>query len=102
MIELVRLHREALDELCRRFRVQRMDLFGSAVRADFDPARSDLDFLVVFEPCTPSEHYDRYFGLLEALQELFKRRIDLVEPQTVSNPIVRRDIERSRVALYAA
>ncbi len=43
----------ALDALCRRFRVRRLDLFGSAVGERFDAARSDIDLLVEFEPMPP-------------------------------------------------
>lgn len=47
---------EALAALCRRFRVRRLDLFGSAAAAGgFDPARSDLDLLVAFEPMAPPD-----------------------------------------------
>jgi predicted nucleotidyltransferase len=53
--------------LCRRFQVQRLELFGSAAKGKFDPQRSDIDFLVEFAPAT-SGFADRYFGLLEALE----------------------------------
>jgi predicted nucleotidyltransferase len=39
----------AVGELCRLYHVRRLDIFGSAVRADFDPARSDVDLLVTFD-----------------------------------------------------
>ena len=50
MIAEIASHREELEELCRRFHVRRLDLFGSAASDGFDPARSDLDFLVEFDP----------------------------------------------------
>jgi len=40
---------ETLKELCAKHRVERLDIFGSAAREDFNPASSDLDFLVEFE-----------------------------------------------------
>ena len=45
--------RADLQELCQRFRVERLELFGSATRDDFDPDRSDFDFLVEFLPLQP-------------------------------------------------
>jgi Nucleotidyltransferase domain len=51
---LVREKLEQGAELCRRHSVLRLSLFGSAVRQDFDAARSDLDFLVDFEPLSPA------------------------------------------------
>jgi predicted nucleotidyltransferase len=52
MIDAIQLRREELRALCRRFHVRRLDLFGSAARGDFDPERSDVDFLVEFEGST--------------------------------------------------
>ena len=49
MIAEISSHREELGQLCRQFHVRRLDLFGSAAGDDFDPARSDLDFLVEFD-----------------------------------------------------
>ena len=46
MIDLIEQHRKALLELCRKYGVRRLDLIGSALRMDFDPSRSDLDFVV--------------------------------------------------------
>jgi predicted nucleotidyltransferase len=60
--------REKIGELRRRHAVQRLALFGSAVRDDFDPERSDLDFLVEFTPAAPQDHADAYFGLLADLR----------------------------------
>lgn len=95
-------HRERLAELCARFHVRRLDLFGSAARDDFDPAQSDIDLLVEFDSSSHLGALEQYFGLKEALEELLGRRVDLVVASAVKNPYVRESIERSQVALYAA
>ena len=102
MISIVESNREGIERLCRRFRVRRLELFGSAVRGQFDPETSDLDFLVDFEQLKPEEYADTYFGLLEGLRELFKRNVDLVMVSAVKNPYFLEGIERSRTLLYAA
>lgn len=102
MIDDIALHREELRALCRRFHVRRLDLFGSAARGDFDPARSDLDFLVEFNRSAPQHPFDAYFGLKEALGELFGRPVDLVEAGAVRNPYLKASIEQSRENVYAA
>lgn len=94
--------RTRFEQLCRRFHVRRIELFGSATRDDFDPERSDLDFLVAFEPDMPGRALDVYFDFKEALEALFQRRVDLVMPDAVINPYMRAEIERTRRALYAA
>jgi hypothetical protein len=102
LIPVVRQNREAVENLCRRFRVRRLELFGSAVGKGFDPSRSDVDLLVEFENLRSGEHADAYFGLLEGLEDLFGRRVDLVVVSAVSNPYFLQTIERSRTLLYAA
>jgi len=92
----------ALIRLCVEYGVQRLELFGSATGDSFDPDRSDVDFLVVFEPTTPVEHADRYFELLAALQDLFSRGIDLVELGAIRNPYFMQGIQSSRMLIYAA
>ena len=77
-------------------------MFGSAVDDRFDGAESDLDFLVEFLPLQPGEHADAYFGLLEDLERLFERPIDLVMSRAIRNRYFKESIERSRVPLYAA
>jgi uncharacterized protein len=95
-------HRAALEELCRRYRVRRLFLFGSAARDDFDARRSDVDLLVEFEAMPDGGYADAYFGLREALEALFGRDVDLVALAAVRNPYIRADIERTRTLLYAA
>ena len=66
------------------------------------PSASDLDFVVEFEPPQPGEYAKTYFGLLAALEQLFGRHVDLVEPDAVRNPYFRRAIEARQETLYAA
>jgi predicted nucleotidyltransferase len=94
--------RPEIAELCRRYRVRRLELFGSAVGGAFDPQRSDADFLVEFEPLADGEHADAYFGLREALESLLARPIDLVMIRAIRNPYFLQSIEPTRTLLYAA
>jgi len=102
MIDQIDSHREELQALCRRFHVRRLDLFGSAARGDFDPDRSDFDFVVEFDRTAPQHPFDSYFGLKEELEALFGRNVDLVELSAVRNPYLKASIEQSRENVYAA
>lgn len=95
-------HRAALEELCRRYRVRRLFLFGSATGDAFDPSQSDVDLLVEFQALPEGAYADSYFGLLESLEALFGRAVDLVTLTALRNPYMRADIERTRTLLYAA
>jgi predicted nucleotidyltransferase len=94
--------RHEITELCRRYHVQRLEIFGSALRDDFDVERSDLDFLVEFEPLATGSYAKTYFGFMEALEQLFQRRIDLVVSSAIRNPYFREGVERNKALLYAA
>jgi hypothetical protein len=93
---------EELRRLCLRFRVQRLELFGSATTPRFDPATSDLDFLVEFEDLGQGGYFDAYFGLLESLEDLFGKPVDLVMSRAVKNRYFLESIHSSRTLLYAA
>jgi predicted nucleotidyltransferase len=87
MTNLVEQHLKELKGLCLKHCVAHLELFGSATSdKEFDPAKSDIDFLVEFMPMSPSEHAKAYFGLLADLQDLFEKQIDLVEIKAVTNP----------------
>ncbi len=102
MYPIVQQKLQALRDLCVKHRVERLDLFGSAARDDFDAETSDLDFLVEFVPMPPTEHADSFFGLLADLEGLFDRSIDLLEREPIENPYLWQSIVRSRRALYEA
>jgi predicted nucleotidyltransferase len=102
MVPLIEQRRQELARLCATYHVQRLELFGSAAAGRLAPEQSDLDFLVQFLPMPPIEHADSYFGLLEELERLFGRPVDLVEQGAVHNPFFLRDLEASRQLLYAA
>ena len=89
-------------ELCRAHHVRRLAVFGSAVRDDFDPERSDVDLLVEFEPISFDRYFDNKCELRKRLGEIFARRIDLLTWSSIRNPYLRREIEAHNELLYAA
>lgn len=103
MIDDIALNRDALDALCRRFHVCRLDLFGSAARGDFDPDRSDVDFLVEFDRAYPEAmSLKGYFDFKAELEALLGRSVDLVEPRALRNPYLKASIDASREPVFAA
>jgi uncharacterized protein len=102
MVKFIAQHAREIDQICRRYRVRRLELFGSAVGDTFDPDRSDVDFLVEFEPLADGEHADAYFGLKESLASLFARPVDLVMTNAIRNRYFLEAIEPTRTLLYAA
>ena len=100
MANILDPHIAEIPELCRRYGVARLELFGSAVTDSFDPERSDLDFLVEFD-ADPNGLFDRYFGLKEALEALYGRPVDLVSVGALRNPYFIAAVNRTRQVVYA-
>lgn len=92
----------ALERICRHYRVRRLELFGSAALDRDDLEKSDLDFLVDFEPLPTGAYADAYFGLLEELEKLFGRPVDLVVESAIKNPHFRESVNRTKTLVYAA
>ncbi len=102
MIATIDENMDFLTDLCVRRRVRLLDVFGSAADGSFDPASSDLDFLVEFLDMDPQEHYESYFGLWEDLEALYHRKVDLVETRAMRNPYFIRNVNKSRKTMYTA
>ena len=102
MTNPIDLHREEVAQLCRHSGARRLDVFGSAIRHDFDPARSDLDFLVELDALPPARYASAFFALKEGLEKLFGRPVDLVTETAIVNPYFRESIAASRSTVYGA
>jgi predicted nucleotidyltransferase len=97
---LIAQNRTALAELCRRFGVRRLYVFGSAA-SDQMQATSDVDFLVEMADRQPSPAYaDRYLDFADALEQLIGRRVDLVTDQAIRNPYFRQEVDATRQLVY--
>lgn len=94
--------RQELGRLCRQYQVRQLDVFGSAAGDAFDPEVSDIDLIVTFNDLDSSRRADAYFGLLEELQVLFGRPVDLVVESAVVNPYFRQSMDATRKSIYAA
>lgn len=91
--------RAELARICADLGVRRLELFGSATRS---AAPRDLDFLVDLGERPPSEYATAYFALLERLETLFAKPVDLVTPPGLANPYFRQRVEQEKILLYAA
>lgn len=102
MVAVIEDKHDAIAALCRKHRVARLYVFGSALRDDYRPGESDVDLLVEFEPMDGHEKAHVYFDLLDALHELLGVKVDLVMTGAVKNRYIARDIEQTKQVLYAA
>ena len=90
-----------IEDLCRKHHVQRLSIFGSAVRDDFDPATSDVDVRVEFLPKASEDYLTNLYAIRDTLPVLFCRKVDVVSGQ-IRNPYFQQEIDRDGVTVYAA
>jgi predicted nucleotidyltransferase len=92
-----------LVELCKKYRVERMYLFGSAARDDFDERTSDIDLLITFSTEVKLlELADTFFDLMFELEDMFAKKVDLVTEDSLRNPYFIASVERTTQLIYAA
>ncbi|MCQ8103789.1 nucleotidyltransferase domain-containing protein [Methylomonas sp. SURF-2] len=103
MHPLIQQNKSAIVDLCRHYRVKRLEVFGSAARAvDFDLEYSDADFLVEFAEDGQRSSLQVFFALQQELEQLIGRHVDLAETAALQNPYLLASIEQSRELVYAA
>ncbi len=94
---------ERIADFCRRWKINRLAIFGSAVRGELRPG-SDIDLLVTFRSDADWTMFD-HFTMEEELSRLLGREVDLISVRAVEenpNPITRREILDSARQIYAA
>ena len=89
-----------IGKLCRSLDVRRLDLVGSAARADFRSESSDIDVLIEFQG--DQALFDRYFDLKHGLERVFGRKVDVIQHGAIRNPYLRESIEQDRIVIYEA
>jgi len=88
-----------LNNICKSFDVRRLMSFGS-VNTDKFRADSDIDLLVAFDKSENYDLFERYFGLKEKLEELFKRPVELVFDRNFKNPYFRESVNKTKKVIY--
>ena len=102
MHPLIMQKKPQIAQLCRRFEVARLELFGSAATGEYDDEHSDFDFLVDFALADQVKALDAYFGLKEELEALLERPVDLVMSSALVNPYVSAQVDREKRPVYEA
>jgi len=100
MISEVAEKKREIQDLCERFDVIRLAIFGSAARGEFDSATSDLDFLVLFDRRDQPDYVERYLDFADALEALFERKVDLVTELSARSPDFRASIDPDLEPIY--
>jgi len=93
-------YKNEINSLCLQNKVKSLYVFGSVLTDSFNE-KSDIDLVVDIDSNDPFDYADSYFNLKFALQDLFRRPIDLLENKAIKNPYIRRNIDHSKSVIYA-
>lgn len=98
-MKLIRKNISQISSLCKKHRVKYLYVFGSVLTDSFNKD-SDIDFIVKFEDIPFEEAPDNYFGMIESLESILGRKVDLVLQDSISNPYFKQNVDRTKQLIY--
>ncbi len=98
-MKLIENNIQKIATLCKRYKVSKLFVFGSILTDRFND-NSDVDLLVSFNKAEISDYFDNYFDFKYSLEELFGRKVDLLEEQTIKNPYLKKNVDATKALIY--
>lgn len=86
--------------LCKTHKVKTLYAFGSSVTERFDERSSDIDLLVEIDDEDPIERGEKLISLWDKFEEFFHRKVDLLTNSSIKNPILRKNIDSTKILIY--
>lgn len=86
--------------LCKSHIVKNIYVFGSAVTENFNDESSDIDLLIEIDNDNPIERGENLMDIWDKLEVFFQRKVDLVTISSIKNPILRKNIDTTKILLY--
>jgi predicted nucleotidyltransferase len=86
--------------LCSEHKVKYLYAFGSSVTDRFDPLKSDIDLLVEIDDSDPIERGEKLIDLWDKFELFFNKKIDLLTDSSIRNPILRKNIDNTKILIY--
>jgi predicted nucleotidyltransferase len=86
--------------LCKAHNVDKLYAFGSSITDHFDPKTSDIDVVVKIDIDDPADRGDALLSLWDQLEILFDRKVDLLTEDSIRNPYLKRNIDRTKQLIY--
>ena len=89
-----------LAELCSKYKVRRLFVFGSLANDNFNTHKSDIDLIAEFESQNPLEKGENIMLLWTDLENLFARKVDLLTSVTIRNPYLQKQVDNTKQLIY--
>ena len=86
--------------LCRSHKVSKIYAFGSSITDHFDPKTSDIDIVVTIDIDDPADRGEALLSLWDKLEALFNRKVDLLTEDSIRNPYLKSNIDRTKKLIY--
>lgn len=87
-------------DLCRTHKVSKIYAFGSSITDHFHPKTSDIDLVVTIEISDPADRGEALLSLWDKLELLFGRKVDLLTEDSIRNPYLKSNIDRTKKLIY--
>ena len=87
-------------DLCRSHKVDKIYAFGSSITDRFDPKTSDIDVVIKIDIEDPADRGEALLSLWDNLEILFKRKVDLLTEDSIRNPYLKSNIDRTKKLIY--
>ena len=98
-MKLIENNIQKIFALCKKYKVSKLFVFGSILTDRFNDD-SDVDFVVSSNKVEVNDYFDNYFDFKYSLEELFGRKVDLLEEQTIKNPYLKKNVDATKALIY--
>lgn len=98
-MKLIKKNMAQIIALCEKYKVKQLCVFGSVLTDSFNKD-SDIDFTVIFNKAEVGDYFTNYFDFKFALEDLFRRDVDLVEYEAIRNPYFKEEVDETRQYIY--
>lgn len=100
LMALIREKHSEFVNLCRSHKVDKIYAFGSSITDHFDPSKSDIDIVVKIDIDEPADRGEALLSLWDKLETLFQRKVDLLTEDSIRNPYLKANINRTKKLIY--
>lgn len=100
LMTLLREKHSDFVDLCRSHKVDKIYAFGSSITDHFDPEKSDIDIVVKIDIDEPADRGEALLSLWNKLEILFQRKVDLLTEDSIRNPYLKANINRTKRLIY--